>query len=42
MLLLSRGDWIRTSDHTPPPDNYYYHIDNVDYLFVTYLFLPFG
>ncbi len=18
MLLLSRGDWIRTSDHTPP------------------------
>ena len=35
MLSLSRGDWIRTSDHTPP-DNYDYSIDNAVILFVTY------
>ncbi len=22
LILRSRGDWIRTSDHTPPPDVY--------------------
>ena len=30
MLFTSRGDRIRTSDHTPP-DFVYYSFDNIDY-----------
>ena len=39
MLSLSRGDWIRTSGHTPPPkkNNYDYCTDNAVILFVSYL-----